>query len=113
MEIKFRAWIKDQKRMYYLDMSDIKKDDLVEDENWMLMQFTGLLDSNGKEIYERDIVIPAPNEYDEPPFAIEFNEGCFTLSRPHTLVRTFWEIGFQMEVIGNVTEDPELLEEKK
>ncbi len=67
---------------------------------------------SGKEIYGRDIVVPAPNEWDEPPYTVEFNEGCFTLNRPHTIVKTFWEIGFQLLIIGNVTENPELLGKK-
>jgi uncharacterized phage protein (TIGR01671 family) len=55
-EIKFRRW--NGVEMYYPhlnDMDDTTLDYLIDDnQNWM--QFTGLKDKNGKEIYEEDIV---------------------------------------------------------
>lgn len=82
--------------------------DLVENKTWKVMQFTGLLDKNGKEIYEGDVL---PNG--KTVLTVKWTEdicneyGCVG-----------WNVGMggygggcasEMEVIGNIYENPELL----
>jgi uncharacterized phage protein (TIGR01671 family) len=77
----------------------------------ILMQFTGVNDKNGNEIYEGDIVkyILPNNGYDEEDVeyveAVEFM-GCSFCLDGYVPVDSFAEV---LEVIGNICQNPELL----
>jgi uncharacterized phage protein (TIGR01671 family) len=55
-EIKFRAWGKDTNGDWYMEMSPHNDAILGRQPDCRIMQYTGLRDKNGKEIYEGDVV---------------------------------------------------------
>ncbi len=77
-------------------------------ENPILMQYTGLKDKNGKEIYEGDIIVEylLPNEYDYG--IIEYLDGSFVINWKSKMWQYLINVS-RREVIGNIYENPELL----
>lgn len=79
--------------------------------NFDLMRFTGLYDKNDKEIYERDIV-----SYFGLKYEVLFKNGAFGWMEDgefysfNEMARSEFN---KFEIIGNVYENPELLEESK
>lgn len=55
-EIKFRFYMVDKKKMVFPKVGYGNFSDLKETADWKVMQYTGLKDRNGKEIYEGDYV---------------------------------------------------------
>jgi uncharacterized phage protein (TIGR01671 family) len=70
----------------------------------VLMQYTGLKDKNGVEIYEGDIVRFLDIDGVDSVTEVEFREGGFYPFAPDFI---HW---CNVEVIGNIYENPELLE---
>jgi uncharacterized phage protein (TIGR01671 family) len=122
-EIKFRAWNSDKNKMVYSsDLFQSRsiifllrweaipggmwKEQIADRFNGELMQFTGMHDKNGKEIYFGDIVrgMNASMGHDEnrevKPFKwYGISPFCETEYSSHAAV----------DVIGNIYENPDLL----
>jgi len=122
---KFRAWDKEEKKMFevvcvYYDGGCKRFPDskYYNSHKIEIMQFTGLKDKNGKEIYEEDIVQLTGLDLN---FVIVYYEDRFSLKDTRYLDGEFptdSNLGLdvyrkRIEVIGNIYENPELLEEEK
>lgn len=128
-DIKFRAWDKKYEEMIndihispeydWLVLSD--NDALAERDNrdrgknqeYVLMQYTGLEDENGVEIYEGD-VIKIINDVSAGRYRVSYwgKEAAFMIIddfKPKSMRLGIWFNTNKIEVIGNIYENPELL----
>ena len=116
-EIKFRLWSNSLKIMFspnseighLWSIKEAPNGNIKVDDGDVLMQFTGLKDKNGVEIYEGDIVriIEAQRNY-----VVKFHNGCFKLFHYNqrlndnlwcTIERLF-DLFWSAEIIGNIYE---------
>ena len=106
-EIKFRAWDKVAKQIIFINsFDDCTWNEILEAYKDTMMEFTGLKDKNGKEIYEGDIII-----VDGKRCKTIFNLGEFTF-QTEVDENAYYCIGYHSDckVIGNIYKNPELLE---
>jgi len=108
--IKFRAWEKEnlfvnfEGAMHYDVVAQTYFGEWLFDNDYELMQYTGLKDKDGFEIYEGDIIKRL--SYTKP-FIVEFILGSFVLTGD-TDTLDFIQTK-KVEVIGNIYENKELL----
>lgn len=101
-KIKFRAFWKDTLEL----VEDFNTEYLIDacnDPVFIVHQFTGLKDKNGKEIYEGDFL--SSNGFDLPITVSDYHGYRFVIGE-QLLTRADAKHG---EVIGNIYENPELL----
>ena len=132
--IKFRAWYKEGNRMIlpkYLHSIDLLKEQVTERtkckytfslhsipfDKVELLQSTGLKDKNGKEIFEGDVVrqvrTQPTKENETITGVVTMLEGAWSIVNDNKqLASVLWSETAENEIIGNIYENPELLEDK-
>ena len=142
-EIKFRAWLKKEERMVSVSHISFiglayrcnhvlgigfEEIDVYEGDSssgdWrpfneiILMQYTGFKDSNGKEIYEGDIVSCLGHDDEDIYDSLVYYSGgalCIDSSGcDYDYIAIGWALEsdlFSIEVIGNIYENPELVKD--
>jgi hypothetical protein len=121
-ELKFRAWDPEEKKMY-----DIQSIDFARQQFWVkhdlcsysfgvvpILQYTGLKDINGKEIYESDLVQAIDGTIDLVEWVQDIDtdrnwQHCtgFLIDLLPTSIHCK-DSRLNVEVIGNLYETPEL-----
>lgn len=139
-EIKFRAWHETNKEMVYFEPKDLVRDEyqsqalaqLMLEKSKFLMQFTGLKDKNGIEIYEGDIIQStckhsmgrmmkfvwnADPDFDNMGWVLEYANADNSSNNYPQLkywgFKTWFYPKIEVKVIGNIYENPELFKNKE
>ena len=107
MEIKFRAW--NGKKLLSPARTEVEMSlrGFAQSLDFILMQYTGLKDKDGKEIYEGDI-LQEDDIYDRPTkqfYEVKYNATSTTFG-------IHWSMQDSYKIIGNIYENPELLKKQ-
>lgn len=131
-DIKFRVYDKQSNEMIYLESPTFdnglwfKSDKHIDSNDIVIMQYTGLKDCEGKDISEGDVVEIEFDDYysnnhftvdgdskhtgyivfDSFGFFVKFPDCCFMC------VSDIYEYGFNIKILGNIHQNPELMEKK-
>lgn len=130
---RYRAWVKIEKRMVFSDdilTIDYENKEIVTQQVYFenglpddrdiycydfdeieLMQSTDMVDRDGKIIFEGDIVKMSKDVYSEPTYyeVVRHRGGAYRLeSKQHGC--ELWLRHTDCDVVGNIYENPELLE---
>jgi len=127
-EIKFKVWMPVArimmvpKSLYLMHQYVITGYTVGEIERWIYLQFTGLKDMNGKEIYEGDVLAQDCQMVDDYtgkgsievlklPVRWQIEKARWTVYSPSAMIKNDWGYvpNHNAYVIGNIYENPELL----
>lgn len=123
--LKFRVWSKKDNTLYYPEKfsgvfviningdilgfdAETKSFEYLNEKDYVMQQFTGLKDKNGKEIYCGDIIKLGGETIifnNQRIFEVKFGDGRFYLSG----YRYITDVSGSCKIIGNIFENPELI----
>lgn len=119
-ELKFRAWYKSEKKMIYNIQNEFEErielgmdcfSDYLNNDDFIVNQFTGRTDKEGKEIYEDDILLIIGQGY----YRVTWDrDNCKFYLLPledyldEMPLDRSWEIDYEVE--GNIYENKDLLD---
>lgn len=123
-EIKFRVWHKGKKiisevfgidilhKEIFFSNDDVDYCEISDFKYIELMEYTGLKDKNNKEIYEGDILFES---FGEKYYKVVFENGSFRAEFEVDFEEYYFDlidvVAQNCEVVGNIYENPELIEE--
>ena len=106
-EIKFRIW--DSVYLNWKNPEDYTYTELFLDDKYIVQQFTGMIDEDGKDIYEGDIIFCKVYYGIENRIGIvDYFASSFIVDWRNQIDDPLDEIP-DIKVIGNIFENPELL----
>lgn len=110
-KFKFRAWYKKEKIMLnVIDevYSECFPYDFIKSKNLVPVQYTGIKDMNGKEIYDGDILFDGDKKY----YKVVFENGSYRAEYTDGFEEyslDLIDVAHCCEIVGNIYENPELL----
>ena len=114
-EIKFRVWDKLNKEMINVESINFQERRVYKNDvsyrnfnDTELMEYTGLKDMKGKEIYEGDILFET---FREEYFKVVFENGSFRAEVDEYSL-DLEDYANICEIVGNIYENPELMEDE-
>ena len=111
-DIKFKLWDIDQKRFissnderlfFEFEKGQIYQNGSNVTEYYTLLQFTGLQDNNGQDIYEGDVIEDDEHYYGAVYWCNDSSMWCVTD------VGGLCDFSLDKKIIGNIYENPEFL----